>query len=436
MKLIDAMPEEYLYYYECHLHKTCSASTYPELTSVSALLNDLTTHLQIAKTNPLVVGYWTLDDWNYGDGTGKDLLVQINTLIHQYTPGKPSICGFGGGLSSTGKGGGIDSTTLDNFSPQGCDMIGLYIYADSNSTGTYDWGMSTVLPGVLSGLKSKGWNIVQTPLVGIPQAFGGLDDQGSNWPLPDAAAVEAQTKAYCENGATGIIYYAWGGAAQSPTNNAQITQGVKNGNADCENIWNSSVLTPTISLNSTPTINPSNNVFDVSVFLHGLGKGGDNVNPNSIGNNNPLHPQRTATVIATDSSNHIATQRGTVTFSQAAGSFTGQVNMGNLTNGNYLVKIKADGFLQKQIPGIISISSLQTTIPSVTLVAGDINNDNQLDLLDYNILISCFGSKQSTTSCVKPPTQQSLGADINDDGTIDGSDYNLFLRELSVQKGG
>ncbi len=184
----------------------------------------------------MIIAYWVLDDWNYGDGSAKDMLVQINKLIHQYTPGKPSICGFGGGIPPLPSKGGWDDKVTDNFSPQGCDMIGLYIYADNNSTGSYDWSMSNILPAAFASFKQRGWEITNEPLVGIPQAFGG-DVSGTNWPVPDANAVETQTKTYCQQGATGIIYYNWDPTAQSPMTNSQITQGIKNGLADCKNIW-------------------------------------------------------------------------------------------------------------------------------------------------------------------------------------------------------
>lgn len=57
------------------------------------------------------------------------------------------------------------------------------------------------------------------------------------------------------------------------------------------------------------------------------------------------------------------------------------------------------------------------------------NKDNQLDIQDYNILLSCFDSKFNTSTCI------SKEADLDDDGTVGGADYNLFLRELSVQRG-
>jgi hypothetical protein len=72
------------------------------------------------------------------------------------------------------------------------------------------------------------------------------------------------------------------------------------------------------------------------------------------------------------------------------------------------------------------------TLPQVLLVSGDINNDNKLDILDYNILVSCFGNKSTTDSC----GGKQVDADLNDDGVVDGVDYNLFIGPLKkAQKG-
>ena len=58
----------------------------------------------------------------------------------------------------------------------------------------------------------------------------------------------------------------------------------------------------------------------------------------------------------------------------------------------------------------------------------DLNNDNQLDILDYNILISCYGSKQC-------PPDQKAASDFNS-GQVDGVDYNIWLRNFQGPHGG
>lgn len=194
---------------------------------------------------------------------------------------------------------------------------------------------------------------------------------------------------------------------------------------------------PTQGITSSPTNPQPATTFSLTMCPHGLGNCGDNANQHSGGNISPLHPQRTVAVSVYDASNNLVViKQGIVSYNNSAGNFQGIIDMGTLVSGSYFVKVKADGFLQKQLPGIQQISTKQTnTLPLVSLVAGDINNDNQIDIQDYNILISCFGSKQQTSACIAQPSATSAGADINDDGMVNGIDYNLFLRELSVQHG-
>lgn len=199
-------------------------------------------------------------------------------------------------------------------------------------------------------------------------------------------------------------------------------------------------VTPTQGVNPTvsPTPNPNTAIISLTIGLHGIGTAGDNENPNGPGNTNLKHSTRSISVVAFDLSNvQKAQQTGQIPFDSTSGLFKGTIDLGNVQTGDYQLKFQTNGFLVKRLPFIVHITSGQTTqIPQFSFINGDINNDNQLDILDYNILIGCFGSKQNTSSCTSPPTTQSAGADIDDDGTVDGADYNLFLRELSVQKGG
>ncbi|HSW96622.1 MAG TPA: dockerin type I domain-containing protein [Candidatus Saccharimonadales bacterium] len=196
-------------------------------------------------------------------------------------------------------------------------------------------------------------------------------------------------------------------------------------------------LTPTTT--STPTPTPTNSgTLIISVCPHGLGNCGDNVTPNVGGNIHPQHLQRPVTVtLFNGSDQQVASLTGILTYSSASANFKATISVPiTVATGSYLIKIASDGLLTKQIQGITQLTSGQTaTLPVVGLTTGNINNDGQLDILDYNLLINCFGSKQTTSSCATPPTNSSAGSDINDDGTVNAADYNLFLREMSVQKG-
>ncbi|MFH1187129.1 MAG: hypothetical protein V1697_03065, partial [Candidatus Levyibacteriota bacterium] len=127
-----------------------------------------------------------------------------------------------------------------------------------------------------------------------------------------------------------------------------------------------------------------------------------------------------------------------LSFASSTGRFTGSVNLGTFASDDYTVKIKSEGYLRRLIPGIQSLKQGSNTMTQVNLVTGDINNDNAINILDYNILISCssftsIGSRNPAL-CNSNANFKIL-SDLYDDGTIDHFDYNLFLREYSVQNG-
>ena len=257
MKVVDGYIASYLHYYECHRTATvkppppdqgqyCQTDSHPELTDEQALLANIAAHLQQVKNNHLVVGYWVLDDWAPWDaGSARDLLTKVHDLIEQYTPGYPAICGFGGSISPD-HAAGWDDWVADNFSPQGCDMVGLYIYAASRlniPSDIYDWSMSSTLEAAFKSLQKRGWDIAKQPLIGIGQAFGGFR-QGKNsyWITPNVKNMETQSRSFCEHGASGIAFYGWddsefGATIQTPMNSAEIEKGIQAGVAACYQHW-------------------------------------------------------------------------------------------------------------------------------------------------------------------------------------------------------
>ena len=53
----------------------------------------------------------------------------------------------------------------------------------------------------------------------------------------------------------------------------------------------------------------------------------------------------------------------------------------------------------------------------------DLNDDQYVDILDYNVWLMCYGSYPACTASMR------AASDLTDDGVIDGFDYNLWLRE-------
>lgn len=196
---------------------------------------------------------------------------------------------------------------------------------------------------------------------------------------------------------------------------------------------------PSSSPSSSPNPSPGKGktIFSLTICPHDLGNCGDNANPHGNGNQNAKHQTRSVTLsLFTNSPTPVATADGIVRYIPGAQNFQGDVQLANLPSGNYLVKITMPGYLVKQIPGIITVgkSNGKIDLPEAFLVTGDVNNDNELNILDYNEIVSCLDNA-SSSGCLAPNTNQTSGADLSDDGVVDIIDLNIFLRELAVQAG-
>jgi hypothetical protein len=263
MKMIDGFVSSELYYYECQrgramilppsgLISYCGQDALPTFASEGAFLATIAAHLKQAQNNDLIIGYWVLDDWaSWDPGGARQLLIKVHQLIQQYTPDRPAICGFGGFLT-TNQTFSWSDWLAENFSPQGCDEVGLYIYANSASTSsnlptpeTFDWSMSAILPAIFASLRQRGWSIDSEPLIGIGQAFGGLTVYNG---IPrynatiTAKDIETQSLSFCEHGASGLAFFAWGSSgfgasSQMPMDSSAVETGIRDGIAACTQYW-------------------------------------------------------------------------------------------------------------------------------------------------------------------------------------------------------
>ncbi len=202
---------------------------------------------------------------------------------------------------------------------------------------------------------------------------------------------------------------------------------------------NNPTKTPTI----TPSYAPTDTILSLTIGLTGIGAIGDQVNPNdsSLSNQNPVDTTRTVHVYAINNAGQTTYMDGTVNYDSSGdssnGYYTGTVDMGNLPTGNYQIMAKMDGYLRKAVPSLVQVTAQSTTdVPKITLVAGDINNDNAISILDYGQLMACvtayYVDGGPDAGC--PQSQYTL-SDLNDDGVVDLSDYNLWLRNSSVEYG-
>jgi hypothetical protein len=190
---------------------------------------------------------------------------------------------------------------------------------------------------------------------------------------------------------------------------------------------------PTTEPQPTNTLTPGNVAFNFKLLLHGIGKAGDNVTPGRGGNTTPAHPQRTIKFEIYDGSNQkVADKEGTVQFNSTDGNFTGKIDGGTLAAGSYSLRVWSSKYLWRRVQGIQVSGSNEPSVQA-SLVVGDSNNDNKLNILDYNLLLDCYSDLSDPKNC-SDQTKKDM-TDLTDDGKVNLFDLNLFLRELSNQDG-
>ena len=103
----------------------------------------------------------------------------------------------------------------------------------------------------------------------------------------------------------------------------------------------------------------------------------------------------------------------------------------NIPAGKYQMLIRVNGSL-RQFLGMKEISEGETIIiqgKEIKLIMGDINNDNEINMLDYSMIVNCFEDKAVTSIC-----ENAKNADINSDGLINSLDKDIFFKSLLASK--
>ncbi|HVZ11891.1 MAG TPA: cohesin domain-containing protein [Patescibacteria group bacterium] len=156
--------------------------------------------------------------------------------------------------------------------------------------------------------------------------------------------------------------------------------------------------------------------LQLTLALTGIGAGSPN-----ILNNNPVNATQSADVNVYDAQNNlILSTTGTVNYDPISGFFKGSIPLGTLAAGNYTVKTRLKNTLWKRLPGIIPVVvDTNNVSPTTTLVSGDFNGDNRIDLLDYNLLIACINHQGSCADVTSMGNTNNLIAIIKNSFKID-----------------
>jgi hypothetical protein len=107
-------------------------------------------------------------------------------------------------------------------------------------------------------------------------------------------------------------------------------------------------------------------------------------------------------------------------------SYHGFKTLGTGITGGNSIKIRINNSLFKTAATVILQPGAKITLPSVKLVTGDINQDNQLSLIDYNAMVGCYGIKACNNK---------VKTDLNVDGKVDEKDINIFYSGLAKRAG-
>jgi hypothetical protein len=232
--------------------------TYKNITTLQAgkavFLQRVENQLKNLQTKPnidLISHFWILDDWHGWDAGGvQSDLPEVTKLVHQYFPGRQTICGFGGiavlpkDFQPTSTNDGFNEKSLMNFSPKGCDIADFYTYTYASGTNTtpdkFDWSMSKTLPLFISTLKEVGKQADPTwdgdiQMIGTGQIFGDTEADSVRL-IPRPEDIVVQTTAFCQNG-MGIMPFEWTDPRPNrltPFNSDSLKQGIAQGIENCK----------------------------------------------------------------------------------------------------------------------------------------------------------------------------------------------------------
>ena len=106
-----------------------------------------------------------------------------------------------------------------------------------------------------------------------------------------------------------------------------------------------------------------------------------------------------------------------VTLTPMAGSAFGSFTLPNVPSGTYDVWIKGAKNLAVLLPSAAINGAV--SLPNVTLPAGDADNNNAVNVLDFGILVNAYGD----------PSSYDPTADFNFDGAVDMTDFGLLVME-------
>lgn len=182
---------------------------------------------------------------------------------------------------------------------------------------------------------------------------------------------------------------------------------------------------PTPTVTPVPTTPPDYkpNPHDMQLFITAKITGiGFN------GNHNPKHQTKHVTVGIYDMDNKLVTEGNGFIIYDKLNLFRGVIHFGPVDYGTYFIKILSEHMLRETVLPTFQIldPTRLNIMPQVTLLQGDVNDDNVIDINDYNIALVCFRDNKCEDKTL---------IDFSDDGVADIVDYNILLHNYWESQG-
>jgi hypothetical protein len=105
-------------------------------------------------------------------------------------------------------------------------------------------------------------------------------------------------------------------------------------------------------------------------------------------------------------------------------SSTGTFSLAAIPNGTYTVHIKGAKWLAKNVTGVVVKNGAVSGV-NATLLPGDANGDNVVNLADFDILAAAYGTSTGESAF-------NTDADFNCDGVIDLTDFDLLAADYGL----
>lgn len=113
------------------------------------------------------------------------------------------------------------------------------------------------------------------------------------------------------------------------------------------------------------------------------------------------------------------TDKSSSTTYTATSDENGDYEITSVPDGTYTLHIEKPGFLQ-YTKNTVTVDAVNAQLPEVTLVGGDINSSNSIDIQDLSLFLGDFGKNAGDTDSASY-------SDIDGSGVVIVSDLSIFL---------